>query len=148
MTNSPSAMPLSQPLYGASFGQAVSRFFTKYATFSGRASRSEYWWLALFFLLVYIALGAVIGGTIAATPTTDQYGQTQLSGAAIAVIAIGSAAFLGLVIPNLAVSVRRLHDANFSGWLYLLHLVPSVGSIIVFVLTLMPSSPEGRRYDA
>jgi hypothetical protein len=40
-------VPLDKPLYGATFGQAISRFFKKYATFSGRASRSEYWWWVL-----------------------------------------------------------------------------------------------------
>src|SRR6185312_8282818 len=51
-------VPLDQPLYGASFGQAIKRFFTKYATFSGRASRSEYWWVQLFnFIIVAVLYG-------------------------------------------------------------------------------------------
>ncbi len=61
--------PLSQPLYGASIGQAVSRFFKKYATFSGRASRSEFWWWYLVFVVVTGVLYAiaVAVGTAGAT---------------------------------------------------------------------------------
>jgi uncharacterized membrane protein YhaH (DUF805 family) len=148
MTTSATEVPLSQPLYGASFGQAVSRFFKKYATFSGRASRSEFWWVALFTGLLYGVLGGILGGVIAATGTHDESGQFQLRGAAIAVVVLWALVSLALVIPGIALTVRRLHDGNFTGWLYLLHLIPSVGSIIIFVLTLLPSNPEGRRYDA
>ena len=148
MTTSATEVPLSQPLYGASFGQAVSRFFKKYATFSGRASRSEFWWVALFTGLLYGVLGGILGGVIAATGTPDESGQFQLRGAAIAVVVLWALVSLALVIPGIALTVRRLHDGNFTGWLYLLHLIPSVGSIIIFVLTLLPSNPEGRRFDA
>jgi hypothetical protein len=57
--STPSSPSLAEPLYGASFGQAVARFFRKYATFSGRASRSEYWWWQLATTLVYLLLGIV-----------------------------------------------------------------------------------------
>jgi len=147
MTTSASAVPLSQPLYGASFGQAVSRFFKKYATFSGRASRSEYWWLALFFAILYGILGGILGGVVAATGEVQSDGSVQFGGAGVAIIVVWGLIGLALLIPNISVTVRRLHDANFSGWLYLLHLIPSVGSIIVLVLTLLPSNPEGRRFD-
>ena len=148
MTTSASEVPLSQPLYGASFGQAVSRFFKKYATFSGRASRSEYWWLALFFALLFGVLGGILGGVIAATGEVQSDGTVNFGGPGIAVIVLWSLISLALVIPGIALTVRRLHDGNFTGWLYLLHLIPSVGSIIIFVLTLLPSNPEGRRFDA
>ena len=137
---------LSQPLPGASFAQAVSRFFSKYATFSGRASRSEFWWVALGLIILYSVIGVaflmVSGPTATQLPTDVQY-----SPAAIAVLIIGAIIALALLIPGIALTVRRLHDANFSGWLYLLHLIPSVGNLIVFVLTLLPSNPEGKRFD-
>jgi hypothetical protein len=55
---------------------------------------------------------------------------------------------LAQIVPGIALAVRRLHDANLSGLLYLLVLVPSVGGLIVLVLHLLPSNPAGRRYDA
>ncbi|SMX99480.1 Protein of unknown function (DUF805) [Brevibacterium aurantiacum] len=61
---------LSLPLYGASFGQAVKRFFKKYTHFSGRASRSEFWWMALFAFLVQlipmilITVGAIMAASV------------------------------------------------------------------------------------
>ena len=56
-TATPAPPPLDQPYYGISFGGAVARGFKKYATFAGRASRSEYWWWALFTFITYFVLG-------------------------------------------------------------------------------------------
>jgi uncharacterized membrane protein YhaH (DUF805 family) len=55
--------------------------------------------------------------------------------------------FLAVLIPSLAVTVRRLHDGNFSGWMMLLGLIPLAGGIILLVLTLMEPKPEGARFD-
>lgn len=64
MVRDPNAVPPSSdgdaPLYDATFGQAVSRFFRRYATFTGRASRSEYWWAYLFQSIVGMAVGLVV----------------------------------------------------------------------------------------
>jgi uncharacterized membrane protein YhaH (DUF805 family) len=135
---------LDQPLYGASMGQAISRFYRNYAVFSGRASRSEYWWAVLFFTIVYAVLYAltlVVGFTV---------GQ---SGSAASVIVAGvfgslfAIAFLGSVVPSLAIQWRRLHDAGYSGGFYFLSLIPWVGGIIVLILAAMPSNPSGVRFD-
>jgi uncharacterized membrane protein YhaH (DUF805 family) len=138
---------LSQPLYGASFGQAVSRFFKKYGTFSGRASRSEYWWVVLFLAI----LGGVVSGIISAIVVTTGVprgdGSIEYSYLGVAVTLVGVLIGLFLIIPGIAITVRRLHDGNFSGWLYLLNLIPSVGSLIVLIFTLLPSNPEGARFD-
>ena len=146
MTRMTDTSSLSQPLHGASFAEAVSRFFAKYATFSGRASRSEYWWVALGLVILNSILGVaflmVSGPTATQLPTEVQY-----SPATIAVLVIWVVIALALLIPGIALTVRRLHDGNFSGWLYLLHLIPSVGSLIVFILTLLDSKPEGARFD-
>ena len=56
-------------------------------------------------------------------------------------------AFLAIAVPSIAVTVRRLHDAGFSGWLYLVNLVPYVGGLVILVLTILPSKPEGARFD-
>ncbi|MGO1515998.1 MAG: DUF805 domain-containing protein [Arthrobacter sp.] len=137
--------PLDQPLYGASFGQAIKRFFKKYATFSGRASRSEFWFFALFNAIVYtVFYGLAIGfGLAGSDPVTGEMG----AGGAIPSLVIGLYG-LAIIIPSIALSVRRLHDGNFSGFLYLLILVPILGGLVVLVLMIMPSVPEGARFDA
>lgn len=163
---------LSSPLYGATFGHAVSRFFRKYATFSGRASKSEYWWVALaFFLLglvpnVLTITGMVIGIRFsidsAEAVTYDHSDGTQevlgytRSGifedpTAATLITIGLVisfvVTLATLIPWLALTWRRLHDANFAGPLYFIAFVP-LGSIALIILLLQPSKPEGARFDA
>jgi uncharacterized membrane protein YhaH (DUF805 family) len=130
-------VPLWAPLYGASAPDAVIRFFKKYATFSGRASRSEYWWMILvngvisnlFYLL------AVLAGVNDAN--------------VVAVIALGLLVAWGLatLVPGLALVVRRLHDASFSGWMALLGLIPLAGGIIILVFVLMGPKAEGQRFD-
>ncbi|OJX65003.1 MAG: hypothetical protein BGO95_01495 [Micrococcales bacterium 73-13] len=107
-------VPLDQPLYGATFGQAVSRFWSKYATFDGRASRSEYWFAFLFFMLLFWV------------PLLN----------------------LAMIIPMIAVAVRRLHDTNRSGAFYFLGFIPLAGSIILIVLLVDEPVPAGARFDA
>jgi uncharacterized membrane protein YhaH (DUF805 family) len=54
---------------------------------------------------------------------------------------------LATLVPSIAISVRRLHDGNFSGWLYLLILIPILGALAIIVLMLLPSNPAGARFD-
>jgi uncharacterized membrane protein YhaH (DUF805 family) len=138
---------LSQPLYGATFGQAVSRFFTKYATFSGRASRSEFWWSWLFFLALVTLIGVPIGTIIGLTGTPTSSGGVQLTAPGAIALVIGGLLLLGLIIPRISVTVRRLHDADYSGWFLLLVLIPQIGGLIVLILNILPSKPEGARFD-
>lgn len=143
-----SSPSLAEPLYGASFGQSIARFFRKYATFSGRASRSEYWWWQLATTLVYLVLAtvAVVIGVATGEFTAD--GEVFYLSAAfnIGIVLVAVWAVVTLV-PQIAVAVRRLHDANFSGWLVLLRLLPSIGDIALFVLTVLPANPAGARFD-
>ena len=104
------------------FGEAVSTCLRKYVTFDGRASRPEYWWFALFYLIVYI-VGLVLD------------------------IALGTFLFrlitgLGLLLPSVAAAVRRLHDTGKSGWWYLVGLIPLIGWIWLIVLLAQPSTVE------
>lgn len=138
-------VPLNRPLYGATFGQAVSRYFKKYATFSGRASRSEFWWVQLFIWLISLVPAILV--SVGAASSVDINGDLVLSGVAIFGIALSALLGLALLIPSLAITWRRLHDANMSGAFYLLILIPGVGSLIIFILTLMPSNPMGARFD-
>src|SRR5687767_11698007 len=81
--------PLWAPSYGAPFPVAVKRFFKKYATFSGRASRSEYWWWTLVAVVIGIIVNIIISaGTTSASPlsSTPQYGPGAVIGLILAVI--------------------------------------------------------------
>lgn len=122
--------PLAQPLYPASFGQAVARFCRKYATFSGRASRSEFWWAQLFMAGLFFA-AAMISSINGADWIVGPY----------------ALFLLGSVVPSIALAVRRVHDANLHGGLVALVIVPYVGYLVVAILALMPSRPEGARFD-
>ena len=100
----------------------------KYAVFSGRARRAEYWYFFLFSLLIGIALGvvsAVIG---------DSKGT------------LGTLYSVAVFIPGLAVSVRRLHDIGKSGWMLLLSLIPIIGAIWIFFLMIEDSNPGENKY--
>ncbi|MGO1538017.1 MAG: DUF805 domain-containing protein [Leucobacter sp.] len=154
---------LNRPLYGASFAQAVKRFFKNYAKFSGRASRSEYWWIVLFIFLVqlvplilYIS-GIIVAATSAATsydPYANSYSDPTFgagSGAGLVLLFVGVGLliliFLAILVPSIAVMWRRLHDGGFAGPLYFLSFVPYVGGIVLLIFSLMPPKTEGRRYD-
>lgn len=121
-------VPLDQPDYRCTFGNAVKRFFTKYAVFSGRASRREFWWVILFFVLCSIALG-IIGGMFAFIST--------------AVPTILSVVWsLATIVPYVALAVRRVHDSNRSGWWVLLPGVPYVISQILNYAVVAPATDQ------
>lgn len=134
--------PLWAPYYGAPFMAAVKRFFKKYATFSGRASRSEYWWWTLVSVIVSIVLNIMMNAGVSYTAYGSTAGPGTYLGLALAVIWV-----LAVLIPSLALSVRRLHDSNKSGWLLLLGLIPFAGAIILLVFMLLGPDPAGQQYD-
>ena len=150
---------LSLPLYGASFGQAVKRFFKNYVNFKGRASRSEYWFAALFVFLLLLIPGILSGIGAAQTlsaaagsidPATGQMNSVAAGGGSVLSMIGGTLSTLiglALFIPQLAISWRRLHDANLAGPFWFLGLIPFVGGIILIVLMVLPSKPEGQRFD-
>lgn len=117
------------------FRQAMRSVSSKYAVFTGRASRSEFWWFAL--LQAIVTLGVAI---IASAITGD--GSNRVAGAVLQLVA-----FLALLLPGLAVLVRRLHDANYSGRFALLLLIPFVGGVFVLIFALLPSAPVGDTSD-
>jgi uncharacterized membrane protein YhaH (DUF805 family) len=117
-----------------SFGQAVSSVFSKYATFSGRARRSEYWYWVLFVFLVTL-LAVVLDSVLKITIVEGSpYGW------------ISVVVSLALLIPGIAVTVRRLHDTDRSGWWYLLSFLCGVGAIIVLVFCLIDGTPGPNKY--
>lgn len=109
----------------------------KYATFQGRASRSEYWWFMTFYFLVIAVAGLFAALVI---QMGDQGSSTMMIiGSLPAIIVV-----LGLLIPTLAATVRRLHDRNMSGWWVLgfavlgaipfVGIIVSIGSLVIYCL--------------
>ena len=135
---------LDMPHYGIGFIDAIKRGFKKYATFSGRASRSEYWWWALFTFIVSVVL--LVPAYVLGITTSPDGGRTP-GAAAIPLIILMIIFYLAIIVPNLALTVRRLHDAGYSGWLVLLGLVPYLGGLILLIFAVLPSSPTGVKYD-
>lgn len=109
----------------------------KYAVFTGRARRREYWMFTLINSLIIFGLGFI------ATFTGDING--PVSELAV-VVAIGY--YIGIIGPVLSVSVRRLHDTGRSGWWLLIALVPLVGSIAVLVFMVLDSQQGPNQYGS
>jgi uncharacterized membrane protein YhaH (DUF805 family) len=102
------------------FGESIKTCFSKYADFSGRATRSEFWWWALFATLASAATGVV---------------SSVLSGVFS----------LAVLLPYLAVGARRLHDTDKSGWLQLVGLIPVIGWIVL-IFWFVQEGKEPNRF--
>lgn len=112
--------------------QSVKSVFSKYATFTGRASRSEYWYFTLFNIIAIVAL--VIISTVIGAAAGGSDG--ALGGLLVGYI-LYAVYGLGVLLPSLAVTVRRLHDTNNSGWLILIGLIPCIGSVVLLVFMIL-----------
>ena len=118
-----------------SFMDSIDNVIRNFLNFSDRASRSEYWWFQLFF---FVALA--IADSIDEMISTIHDGPGDI---------FGTIVFLGLIIPNLAVTVRRFHDIGYSGWYILLVFIPCLGSIIglvIIVLMMVDGQPQINDY--
>lgn len=105
----------------------------KYATFSGRAQRAEYWYFLLFSSLIVIALSVIDSMTGSYNEDT---GWGLLSGLySIAVL-----------LPSIAVGARRLHDTSRTGWWLLIGLIPVIGTIVLIVFFVLDSTPGDNAY--
>jgi uncharacterized membrane protein YhaH (DUF805 family) len=108
------------------FASAVRDALSHYGSFRGRSRRAEFWWFALFCGLVrLVALVA-----------------DKATGSVVLDIAVS----LALLLPTLAVTVRRLHDTDHSGWWWLIALVPAIGWIVLLVLQCLDSQPGTNRF--
>ena len=133
-----SLAPDVAPLPGASFGEAVKRYFQRYAQFRGYASQSEFWWPFLIFqMLIPIGLYilAVAIGASAAISGAD-----ELPSAVVAIFGLLMLYVAAIIIPSLAVMVRRLHDTGQSG-LFLLFYFVGLG-IVPLIMCCMPPRPD------
>jgi uncharacterized membrane protein YhaH (DUF805 family) len=101
------------------FQESVRVCFSKYADFSGRASRSEYWWFVLF----------LIGGGLLTSIVSNL---------------LSMAFTVATLVPAIAAATRRLHDTGRSGWWQLVALVPFVGLVIIIVMLALPGKPEAE----
>lgn len=115
--------PLDQPWYGIGMINAIKRFFKKYATFSGRASRGEYWWI---FLATYIA--NFLLGIIELVPIIGDFISIVFS--------------LAIIVPTISVAVRRLHDTNLAGWFLLIPYGMAMLGATIFSVGIIPAIME------
>jgi len=107
--------------------------FKKYATFTGRSRRKEFWQFVLFVFLVQVVLGVL-----------DRMTGTYSEGAEFGFL--GGAFSLFVLIPSIAVTVRRLHDIGRTGWWILIYLLPFIGAIVMLVFMVLDSQPETNQY--
>ena len=110
----------------------------KYAVFDGRAQRAEYWYFFLFNIIISIIL-SILGKAIGVFNIT-----IGTVGSEINILSLLYS--LAVLIPGLAVSVRRLHDVSKSGWMILISLIPLIGTIWILVLTIRDSTPGENKY--
>jgi len=99
------------------FTEAIQACLRKYADFSGTASRSEYWWFALFLVLGSLVLG-IVSNTLSLIFT------------------------LAMLVPSLAAASRRLHDIDRSGWWQLVSLIPVIGFFVILYWLVQPTAPN------
>ena len=106
----------------------VEALKNKYATFTGRAHRTEFWMFLLMTVIVTMVV-SVVDSIIGKQVLSTLYG-------------------LATLVPGLAIGARRLHDTDRSGWWQLLGLVPLVGIIVLIVFYVQDSQPGGNRFGA
>ena len=113
------------------FLTAIKTCFSKYITFSGRASRSEYWYFTLFTLLAAfgtLALDIVLASNLGLPPI------------------FYTVASIAIILPSLSVLVRRLHDVNKSGWWYFICFVPLVGVLLILYWAVSKGTSGPNRF--
>lgn len=120
----------------SAFGYFKRAVTERYADFKGRSRRSEYWFFTLFSMI--ILLPAYFIGVAGAASESG-----ALTAIGFGIYGLGA---LALIVPSLAVAVRRLHDTGRSGWWYLIGLVPIIGSIVLLVFFCTDSEPGANQW--
>lgn len=117
--------------------------YKRYADFSGRSQRKEYWMFVLLFVIVYVVgLGLMMAGGFSMSGAgMAEPGMIFYLGAAILGIFI-----LASIIPSIAVQVRRFHDQDRSGWMFLLNFIPYVGGLVVLVFMCLEGTRGPNRF--
>ena len=119
------------------FGDAVRTCWRKYGDFDGRAQRSEFWWWVVFVAILQVVASIVLTLLLV---IFHNAGFLQWLGVLIFMVVL-----LAVILPSIAVSVRRLHDRDLSGWWYLLGFVP-FGNIVLLVWYVLPGTPGPNRF--
>ena len=126
-----------------SLGESLTSVFNKYATFTGRARRSEYWWFSICYYAIQLIFNFASFGMMAGVLSGEMsYNDPSYSLIMMASVVIG----LGLFLPSLAVTVRRLHDIGKSGWNILWAAIPLIGVIIILVWMCQDSDVVANKY--
>ncbi|WP_300556883.1 DUF805 domain-containing protein [Maricaulis sp.] len=112
------------------FIDAIKSGFSNYVNFQGRARRSEYWFWVLFTIIASIALTFVDVAMMGA----ESFGL------------LSPLFSLAIILPSIAVAVRRLHDSGKSGWWILISLIPLVGAIVLIIFYVSDSAPGSNQY--
>lgn len=129
-----------------SFTESVRTCINKFATFDGRATRSEFWWFYLFAALVgFIGYVPILLLTIIGASSNDGAISSIFTILTVIFWIVWLIVVIALYIPLLAVGSRRLHDRGQSGWLQLLYLVPC-GNIVLIVFFVMEGTPGDNAY--
>ena len=131
-----------------SFPDAINLFFSRYVDFQGRSTRAEYWWVYLFNLIIFgvwALLFFVLGGINMRTEEVSPLGFILIALVAIYVLAI--------IIPGIALFIRRLHDINQTGWIYaglvVANFVPvlnMIAGIAAIVIACIPGTKGPNKY--
>ena|SRR3989339_1642209 len=108
----------------------------KYAKFNGRSRRAEYWYFTLFNAIICIILSIIDVLVISNSGTKITFG------------ILSSIYSLAVLIPSIAVSIRRLHDIGKSGWMIFISLIPLIGSIWLLVLMVTNGNPGENKYGS
>jgi len=112
------------------FQEAISSGLSRYIDFNTRSSRSEYWYWVLFVVILSIVAGIIDSLLFSA----DSMGLLR------------GLVTLGLLIPGIAIGVRRLHDIDRSGWWYLIVFVPLIGALVLIYWFVQPGSPGDNEF--
>jgi uncharacterized membrane protein YhaH (DUF805 family) len=119
--------------------------FKRYADFSGRSQRKEYWMFILLNWIIILPLFLFIG--IQGDAADKAKDQAASSGPAVEIgVAVLLIYFVAIIVPSVAVAVRRFHDQDKSGWFFLLTLIPYVGSFIMLGFMVVDGTPGPNRY--
>ena len=123
--------------------ESMLRPYRRYFDFSGRSRRREYWLFKLFWYLVTLACVAVM---FAGVPWGADGPDTKPGFMLWAGLSAMMLFWLGSIVPSIAVAVRRFHDQDLSGWMYLLNFIPSLGALIVFVFMVIEGNRGANRF--
>ncbi len=123
------------------FVEAVKSFYGRYFDFSTRSSRSEYWWVQLFYIRMRdVLIIPFVMGIMGAESGNVSDGAAMLSFVPLVLFVLAG------IIPMIAVTVRRFHDQDKSGWMYLLSFIPYVGGIVIIVFMCLEGTRGENRF--